>query len=177
MFGRTEDATLSGAHTEELGAADLAAVEDRNYPGKVIEDVESGSCLDDCGERDDGPPDDKCLRECVHLIESPDGADEEIEDKHEAEQEHQRLRHLGRRRLDATGVRDDGGESRSDDRDERPLESGAPQLQPAVDEQRCAPNDNEEGDKDPVRLELERKACGGRWVARWGEGGGAEGDV
>ena len=63
MFGRAEDPALAGTDAEELRPADLTAVEDRNHPGQVVEDVESGSCLDDCEERDDGPADDKCLGE------------------------------------------------------------------------------------------------------------------
>ena len=93
VLGRAEDAEPPGSDPDELGAADRPAVQERDHAREVVEDVEAGARLDDGGDRDDGSSDDERLRKVVDVLEPSDHAHDQVEDEHEAQEEHEALVH------------------------------------------------------------------------------------
>ena len=164
MLGRRERAQARAArHQPSLGVL----VQDRDDAAQVVEDVDPRAGLEERERADDDPAADEQAEDPVDVPPRADDAGDHVVDDHEADEERQRLDHVGLQPLlaDAGRVRSDRADQRQEQRDHGTVERGAPQPDPRVDQQRGDPDRRDHGDQEPVRLELERQRARQRVAA------------
>ena len=151
------NAQPAGPRREQLP---LVPVEERYPLGEVVEEVVSRPRLVEREQRDDRASDDEADDDEPDLLERLDGGRHEQEHDDQAEEHRERLQrltflcHVDLGRVDHLRRQDRGR-----DDEERPAGSERIDLSPR-DEHLNHEREHEEGDQDPVQLELERQVDG-----------------